>query len=99
MKEAAYILGMNNYREGYKRFLWLSQSTFINKMLQQFCIDESKRGYLFILYEIHLLKNMCPKIYIKRDRIEKIPYALTIRFIIYVMLCTRLDVLYFEHNE
>jgi len=34
------------------------------------------------------------KIQIKRNRMEMIPYILDIRFIIYVMLCTRLDVSY-----
>jgi ATP-binding cassette subfamily B (MDR/TAP) protein 1 len=43
---------------------------------------------------MHLLKDMCSKTKIDRDRMERIPYASAIGSIIYVMLCTKLDVSY-----
>jgi ATP-binding cassette subfamily B (MDR/TAP) protein 1 len=43
---------------------------------------------------MNLLKDMCSKTKIDRDRMERIPYASAIGSIIYVMLCTKLDVSY-----
>jgi ATP-binding cassette subfamily B (MDR/TAP) protein 1 len=37
---------------------------------------------------------MCSKTKIDRDRMERIPYASAIGSIIYVMLCTKLDISY-----
>jgi hypothetical protein len=72
----------------------LSQSTYIDNMLKRFSMEEFKKRYLHILYKIRLSNDMHFKIQIKRNRMEMIPYILDIRFIIYVMLCTRLDVSY-----
>ena len=37
---------------------------------------------------------MYPKTEIKRDRMERIPHAVGMRYIMYVMLCTRLNLCY-----
>ena len=63
-------------------------------MLKQFKMKESKRGYLHISHMICLSKDMCPKTQVERDRMKIISYTTNIRSIIYVMLCTRLDVSY-----
>jgi hypothetical protein len=52
-------------------------------------MEELKRGYLPILQGICIFKDMCPKTQIERDRLERIPYTLTIGSIIYVMICIR----------
>ena len=93
-REATYILGIKIYRDRSKRLLKLSQSTYIYKILKQFSMEESKRGYLPISYRIYLSKDMYLKIKIKIDRIKMIPYTLGIRSIMYVMLSIRLDVTY-----
>jgi hypothetical protein len=61
MEETTYIPGIKIYMDRSKSLLLLSQFTYIDKMLKQFSIEESKREYLPILYEIRLSKNMCPK--------------------------------------
>ena len=43
---------------------------------------------------ISLSKTQCPMTQDERDRMSKIPYAYTIRSIMYAMLCTRPDVSY-----
>jgi hypothetical protein len=40
--EAAYILGINIYRDRSKRFTSLSQDTYIGKVLKQFRIVQEK---------------------------------------------------------
>jgi hypothetical protein len=72
----------------------MSQSMYIDKILKRFKMKESKRGYLHISHMICLSKDMCPKTQVERDKMEIIPYTTNIRSIIYVMLCTRLDVSY-----
>ena len=44
--EAAYILGIKIYRDRSKRLLALSQSTYLEKVLKRFKMDQSKRGNL-----------------------------------------------------
>jgi hypothetical protein len=61
MEETTYIPGIKIYMDRSKSLLLLSQFTYIDQMLKQFSIEESKREYLSILYEIRLSKNMCPK--------------------------------------
>ncbi|KAJ9567534.1 hypothetical protein OSB04_003500, partial [Centaurea solstitialis] len=44
--EAAYILGIKIYRNRSKRLIGLSQSTYIDKILKKFGMDESKKGFI-----------------------------------------------------
>nr|GEU52217.1 hypothetical protein [Tanacetum cinerariifolium] len=42
--EAAYILGIKIYRDRSRRLISLFQSAYIEKILKQYCIENSKRG-------------------------------------------------------
>ena len=57
--EATYILGIKIYRDRYKRLLGLSQSTYIDKMLKRFNMEQSKRGYVPMVSGITLSKSLC----------------------------------------
>ena len=46
MREAAFILGIKIYRDRSRRLLGLSQSTYIDKVLKRFSMEESKKGFL-----------------------------------------------------
>jgi hypothetical protein len=94
MRETAYILGIKIYKDRSRRLFRLFQSTYIGKILKLFSMGESKKGYLPISQRICLSKYMCFKTQIERDRMERIPYALVIGSIMYVMLYTRPDVSY-----
>jgi len=61
IREVAYILGIKIYIDWSRRLLGLSQSRFIDKMLKQFSLKESKRGYLSISHGLHHSKDMDPK--------------------------------------
>ena len=43
--EADYILGIKIYRDKYKRLIGLSQSTYIDKVLNRFSMQNSKRDF------------------------------------------------------
>ena len=55
--EAAYILGIKIYRDRSKRLISLSQSTYIDKVLNRFNMQDSKRGFLPMSYGISLSKT------------------------------------------
>ena len=92
--EAAYILGIKIYRDKSKRMIGLSHSTYIDKVLNRFSMQNSKGGFLPMCHGISLSKTQFPTMKYERDRMSKIPYAFAIGSIMYVMLCTRSDVSY-----
>ncbi|KAJ9540991.1 hypothetical protein OSB04_027497 [Centaurea solstitialis] len=92
--EAAYILGIKIYRNRSKRLIGLSQSTYIDKILKRFRMDESKKGFIPMQHGIVLSKIQCPVSSQDQDRMKSVPYASAIGSIMYAMLCTRPDVAY-----
>ena len=52
--EAAYILGIKIYRDRSRRLIGLSQSTYLDKILKKFNMDQSKKGFLPVLQGVKL---------------------------------------------
>jgi hypothetical protein len=92
--EAAYILGIKIYRDISKRLIGLIQQAYIDKILNRFNMQDSKKGFLPMSYGITLSKKQCPTDPEEQERMRAIPYALAIGSIMYAMICTRLDVSY-----
>ena len=92
--EATYIMGIKIYRDRSKRLLGLSQSTYVDKMLKKFSMEQSKRGCVPMVRKITLSKSLCPQTQDERSCMSMIPYDSAIRLIMYAMLCTRPDVSY-----
>ncbi|KAJ9539063.1 hypothetical protein OSB04_031796 [Centaurea solstitialis] len=92
--EAAYILGIKIYRNRSRRLIGLSQSTYIDKILKRFRMEESKKGFIPMQHGIVLSKAQCPVSSEDQDKMKLIPYASAIGSIMYAMLCTRPDVAY-----
>ncbi|KAK1424219.1 hypothetical protein QVD17_19540 [Tagetes erecta] len=90
--EAAYILGIRIYRNRSKRLLWLNQSTYIDKMMTRFKMENSKKGGVPMTKGTVLNKSQSPSTDIENKRMEAVPYASAIGSIMYAMLCTRPDV-------
>ena len=88
--EAAYILGIKIYRDRPNRLLALSQSTYIDKILKRFSMDNSKRGLLPVIKGIKLSVTQCPATTKEKEDMSKKPYASAIGSLMYAMLCTRL---------
>jgi hypothetical protein len=55
--EAAYILGIKIYRDRTKRLIALSQDAYIDKVLNRFNMQDSKKGFLPMLHGITLSKK------------------------------------------
>ena len=92
--EAAYVLGIRIYRDRSRKLLGLSQSTYIDKVLKRFSMQDSKKGFLPMSHGITLSRSQCPSTTEERERMSKIPYASAIGSIMYAMICTRPDVSY-----
>ena len=94
LREASYIFGIKIYRDRSKMLLGLSQSTYIDTILKQFSIENSKKGYLPIGHEIFLSKRDCPITPQERERMNKISYASAVSSIMYAMISTIPDMAY-----
>jgi hypothetical protein len=90
--EAEYILGIKIYRDRSKRLFGLSQDAYIDRILNRFNMQDSKKGFLSMSHDITLSKKQCPTDPDEQERIRVIPYALAIRSIMYAMICTHPDV-------
>src|SRR5215216_4143767 len=87
--EAAYILGIKIYRNRSRRLVGLSQSTYLDKVLKRFKMDQSKKGFLPVLQGVKLSQTQCPTTAEDREKMKVIPYASAIGSIMYAMLCTK----------
>ena len=57
--EESYMFGMKIYRDRLKMLLELSQFMYIDTILKQFSMENSKKGYLSMGHEIFLSKRYC----------------------------------------
>ncbi|KAL0413629.1 UNVERIFIED_CONTAM: Retrovirus-related Pol polyprotein from transposon TNT 1-94 [Sesamum radiatum] len=92
MGEASYILGIKIYRDRSRRMLWLTQSSYIEKVLKRFKMEHSKRRALPMRHGIKLSNKQSPKTNEELKRMSDIPYASAVESIQYVVQCTRPDV-------
>ena len=90
--EASYILGIKIYRDRSRRLIGLSQSTYLDKILKKFKMENSKKGFLPMTQGTTLSKTQSPASAEEREIMDKVPYASAIGSIMYAMLCTRPDV-------
>jgi hypothetical protein len=49
LSKAAYILGIKIYRDRSRRLIGLSQSTYLDKILKEFKMDQSKKEFFPVL--------------------------------------------------
>ncbi|TYK04838.1 gag/pol protein [Cucumis melo var. makuwa] len=72
----------------------MSQTSYIDKMLSRYKMQNSKKGLLPYKYGIHLSKEQCSKTPQEVEDMINIPYASAVGSLMYAMLCTRLDICY-----
>ena len=92
--EAAYILGIKILRNRSKRMIALSQSTYVDQVLNKFRMADSKKGKVPMSTGTVLSKTQCPATEKDMAEMMDVPYASAIGSIMYAMLCTRPDVAY-----
>ena len=90
--EVAYILGIRILRNRSKRLIGLSQSTYLDKVLKRFSMQDSKKGELPIQSNTRLSKTQSPSTKDEIAEMSRVPYASAVGSIMYAMTCTRPDV-------
>jgi hypothetical protein len=90
--EASYILGIKLHRDRCNRMIGLSQASYIDKILERFSMENSKKGFLPFRHGVALSKDQCPRTPEEREAMRGIPYASAIGSLMYAMLCTRPDI-------
>ena len=73
--EAAYILGIKIYRDRSRRLIGISQSTYLDKVLKKFKMDQANKGFLRVLQGVELSKTQCPINAEDREKMKDVPYA------------------------
>lgn len=94
MKEvgaAKRILGMKSIRDRINKILYLSQKSYISKVLKMFEIERLKAVNIPIAQHLKLSVNQIPKIEEEKSFMQKMPHASLVGSIMYGMVCTRFD--------
>ncbi|GAV67226.1 zf-CCHC domain-containing protein/rve domain-containing protein/RVT_2 domain-containing protein/gag_pre-integrs domain-containing protein/UBN2_2 domain-containing protein, partial [Cephalotus follicularis] len=94
MGEASYVLGVKIIRDRSKRFLGLSQETYIKKIIERFRMHNSKPVDTPMEKGSTLSLDQCPKNNEEKIRMSKVPYAAAVGSLMYAMMCTRPDICY-----
>ncbi|KAL0411003.1 UNVERIFIED_CONTAM: Retrovirus-related Pol polyprotein from transposon TNT 1-94 [Sesamum latifolium] len=91
MGEAEYILGAKIHRDCFKKFLSLSQETYIKRIIEQFRMHNANPVDKPMDKSCVLSKELCPKTKEEKKRMAKILYASIVGSLMYAMMCTRPD--------
>ena len=71
--EAAYILGIKIYRDRSRHLIGLSQSTYLDKVLKKFKMEQSKKGCLPMIQDVKLSQTQCPTTAEDKVKMKDIP--------------------------
>lgn len=89
---ARYIFRMEITRDRENRKLWLSQSKYINIVLEIFFVNDCKQLVVPVLRGMEIFVEDCPKSPIEMEKLTRDPYASEVGSLIYAMVCTRPDI-------
>ena len=92
--EANYILGIKLWRDRKSRILGLSQTRYIDKVLERFSMQNFKRGLLPFRHGLPLSNDQRPKTLEEENMMRQILYASAVGSLMYAMHCTRPDIYY-----
>nr|GFB88402.1 hypothetical protein [Tanacetum cinerariifolium] len=73
--EAAYILGIKIYRDRSNRLIGLCQSAYIEKLLERYCMENSKRKSIPMQEKLKLSKSQGASTPAEMKRMHNVPYA------------------------
>ena len=72
----------------------MSQFGYIDKVLKRFNMEKGKALSAPLPSYVKLSLNDCPKSDAEKAEMAKVPYSYAVDSIMYVMICTRLDIAY-----
>ena len=102
---AKKILGMEIHRDRKAGKLFLSQKSYIEKILDRFNLGNCKPVSTSFASHFKLSSSQCPINEDDKDYMSRVPYASAVGNLMYAMICTRPDLAYavsmvsrFMHN-
>ncbi|GJZ02058.1 retrotransposon protein, putative, ty1-copia subclass [Tanacetum coccineum] len=91
---ARKILGMEIVRDRGSRTLKVSQSRYVHKILNNYRMDNGKSVFVPLGAHFKVSLKDCPSNDWDVERMSKVPYANVVGSLMYLMVCTRLDIVY-----
>ena len=91
---AEKILGMEILKKRVKGLLHLFQGGYIRKILKKFGMKEGKPVALPLAGHISLLKTMSPQTEVEAQEMERVPYSLGVKSLMYAMVYSRSDLVH-----
>lgn len=91
---AKKILGMEIYRNRQAGKLYLSQKSYILKVLERFGMSNAKHEKVPLAAHFKLSSKQCPNSEDESEYMSQIPYSSAVGSLMYAMICTRPDISY-----
>nr|GEU74539.1 hypothetical protein [Tanacetum cinerariifolium] len=82
LREATFILGVKIFRDRSKRLIRLGQNAYMDKILKRYKMDNFKRGHILMQERLDLNKTQRASTPKEVKRMQNVPYALIVGFII-----------------
>ena len=92
--EANFILGIKLRGDCKNKMLGITQARYIDKVLERFSMQNSKKGLLPFRHGVPLSDDQMPKTQEEENMMRQVPYASAVGSLMYAMLCTRPDICY-----
>ena len=89
---AKQILGMKISHDRKNRNLWLSQESYIEKVLERFNMSKAKGVCSLLAGHLKLSSKQFPTSEKYMKEMSKVPYASVVGSLMYAMVCTRHDI-------
>ena len=89
-----FILGIKLWRDCKNRMLGLSQAGYIDKVLEQFSMQNSKKGLLPFKHKVPLSDDQRPKTIEEENIMRQVSYASAMGRLMYATLYIRPDIYY-----
>ncbi|GJV47755.1 retrovirus-related pol polyprotein from transposon TNT 1-94 [Tanacetum coccineum] len=86
------ILGMQIHRDRVSKKLWLSQKSYVKKILQRFNMQDCKPISTPFPTNVKLSSKMSPSSEKERMEMSRVPYASAVESLMFAMICTRPDI-------
>jgi len=94
LRAAKKILGMEIHRDRKAGKLYLSQRTYLKKVLDKFNMNNYKPVTTPLAAHFKVSPKCCPASEEEIEKMSHVPYSSTVRSLMYATVCTRPDLAY-----
>nr|GEU44925.1 hypothetical protein [Tanacetum cinerariifolium] len=95
--KSTFIVGIKNYIDRSKRLIEHCQNAYMDNILKRHKMDNSKRGHIPVQERLDLNKTQGASTPKEVKRMQNVPYASAMSFIMYAVRCTRIDVAFTQN--